>query len=89
MNVFRESAREQQREFHQQNHEYLRMFSVIAHSALSMDKFRIKEHRDGNQSGQNKGQSKTSKSNQNYATVHLQLMTEVTSSLISYRFPIK
>lgn len=65
------------------------MFSVIASSAMSMDKFKIKEIRDGAQAGQNKGQNKASKSSQNYATVHLQLQTEVTSSLISYKFPIK
>lgn len=89
MNVFRESAREQQREFHQQNHEYLRMFSVIASSAMSMDKFKIKELRDGAQLGQNKGQNKTSKSSQNFATVHLQLQTELSSSLVTYKFPVR
>lgn len=50
------------------------MFSVMAQSAINVDKFRIKEYREGNGS-QNKGQSKNTKSQQNFATVHLQLQT--------------
>lgn len=50
------------------------MFSVMAQSAINTDKFRIKEYREGN-GGQNKGQSKNTKSQQNFATVHLQLQT--------------
>lgn len=65
------------------------MFSVIANSATSMDKFRINGYRDGANSGNNKGQNKTSKSSQNYSIVHLQLYIELTSSLINYKFPVK
>lgn len=50
------------------------MFSVLAHSAINNDKFKIKDHREG-KIGQNKGQNKISKSTQNFATVHLQLQT--------------
>lgn len=64
------------------------MFSVMAQSAINLDKFHIKEYRDGN-GNQNKGQNKNTKSQQNFATVHLHLHTEVTSSLISYKFPIR
>ncbi len=50
------------------------MFSVLAHSAINTDKFKIKDHREGYKM-QNKGLNKISKSTQNYATVHLQLQT--------------
>lgn len=90
INLFREETRRQQRDFHQQNHEYLKMCGIMVRSSFDENKFTYIGESNRKANNFAKGSTNAKNVRKQQPLVHVSLdNVEFSCSLIPNKFPIK